>query len=123
MFKLNRMDKVVLSDVEFPKRSVPLPDLSSERIFPGNVRVKALFEAECKWRLVEEFGIESFEEQPDGRLLFHTDYTDRESLLSWILTFQDKVVLLEPEGLRDELLIVLDKMKERYGREKEDGLH
>lgn len=62
MFKLNRMDKVVLSDVEFPKGSVPLPDLSSERIFPGNVRVKALFEAECKWRLVEEFGIESFEE-------------------------------------------------------------
>ncbi|MFW5650842.1 MAG: helix-turn-helix transcriptional regulator [Acetivibrio ethanolgignens] len=123
LFKLNRMDKVVLSDVEFPKRSVPLPDLSSERIFPGNVRVKALFEAECKWRLVEEFGIESFEEQPDGRLLFHADYTDRESLLSWILTFQDKVVLLGPEGLRDELLIVLDKMKERYGREKEDGLH
>ena len=40
-----------------------MPDLSNEKIFSGGIKVKALFEPECKWRLVEEFGIQSFRVQ------------------------------------------------------------
>ena len=31
----------------------------------------ALFDKECKWRLIEEFGSGCFEELQNGRLLFH----------------------------------------------------
>ena len=99
----------------FEERLVPLPDLSNERIFPGGIRVKALFEPECKWRLVEEFGTSCFEEQKDGKLLFRADYTDAENLLTWLLTFRDKVVLLEPKELQEELVYSLKKTGKRDG--------
>lgn len=103
LFKLNRMDKLQISDLSFVKRPVPLPDLKTERIFPGGIRVKALFSAECKWRLVEEFGINCFTRQEDGKLLFHADYTHKENLVTWLLTFRDQVELLEPIEIREEL--------------------
>lgn len=116
LFKLNRMEELRLGD-PFPIKSVPFPDLSNERIFPGGIRVKALFEPECKWRLVEEFGKDCFEEQEDGKLFFHADYTDAENLLTWLLTFRDQVILLEPEELRKELIGSIEKMGRRYKEE------
>lgn len=113
LFKLNRMEELQLGE-NFTAHSVPLPDLGNERIFPGGIRVKALFEPECKWRLVEEFGKSCFEEQKDGKLLFHADYTDAENLLTWLLSFRDKVFLLEPKELREELMDSIEKMKSRY---------
>lgn len=115
LFKLNRMDQPHLSEKIFSKRQAPLPDLGDERIFPGGISVKALFEPECKWRLVEEFGTGSFQEQKDGRLLFQADYTDRENLITWLLSFRDKAELLEPEEIREDLRRSIARMEERYG--------
>lgn len=114
LFKLNRMEDVRLLEQRFDKRRVPLPDLNTEKIFPGNVHVKALFSPECKWRLVEEFGRDSFAEQEDGTLLFSADYTDKENLLPWLLTFGDRVTLLEPESLREELRTIIENMRKLY---------
>lgn len=114
LFKLNRMEKMRVSEEEFQGREVPLPDLSEKGVFPGGIRVKALFEQETKWRLVEEFGPYCFKEQPDGRLLFQADYTDRERLISWLLTFGDKAELLEPEDIRAELLEIAKAMAAVY---------
>ncbi len=114
LFKLNRMDGLRLSPEGFERRNVPFPDLGEEKIFPGGIRVKALFDPACKWRLVEDFGAGCFEVQEDGRLLFHADYTNREELLIWLLTFRDKVELLEPENVREELKGTLRKVLEIY---------
>lgn len=117
MFKLNRMTDLQISDQVFTKRQVPMPDLSNERIFPGGIKVKALFEPECKWRLVEEFGTGSYKEQEDGKLLFQADYTDRENLITWLLSFRDKAELLEPAEIREEIKISIECMKKKYGKE------
>lgn len=116
LFKLNRMDKLHLSGDGFIKRAVTLPDLSNERIFPGGIKVKALFDADCKWRLVEEFGPDCFGEQPDGRLLFHANYTDEENLISWLMTFGDGAVLLEPKNVREKIEQLLENMRENYAK-------
>lgn len=121
LFKLNRMDRLQLSEKVYERRPVPLPDLSNERIFPGGIRVKALFEVNCKWRLVEEFGTGCFEEQADGRLLFHADYTDKENLLTWIMSFRDQAELLEPKELREELQQALERTLKRYQKEEGKG--
>ena len=73
LFKLNRMDRVREARKDFACRDVPMPDLSNEKIFPGGIRVKALFAPDMKWRLVEEFGAHCFTEADDGRLLFTAD--------------------------------------------------
>lgn len=114
LFKLNRIDQLTLSGHTFQKRAVPLPDLRNERIFHGGIHVNALFEPCCKWRLVEEFGTACFKEQPDGRLLFQADYTNKENLLTWLLSFRDQVVLLEPEAIREELLRSLRGILAQY---------
>lgn len=101
MFKLNRMDGVSETDRKFVCRDVPMPDLSNEKIFPGGIRVKALFAPDMKWRLVEEFGPHCFTETDDKRLLFTGDYTDMDNLVTWFLTFGAKVEVLEPAGARD----------------------
>ena len=77
--------------------------------------MKALFDKSCKWRLVEEFGPDCFKEQEDGRLLFHADYTNREELVTWLLTFREKAELLEPVELREEIYMSLRKILEVYG--------
>lgn len=113
LFKLNRMTG--LQDGEpFERRPVPLPDLSAEKAFPYAYQVKALFTPDYKWRLVEEYGPDSFVEQPDGRLRFTFGFTDRESILSWILTFGNGAELLEPKELRGELLALSIELQKKY---------
>lgn len=114
LFKLNRMDKVKISEQEFLKQKVQMPDLRNERIFTGGIKVKAVFEEDCKWRLIEEFGTESFRVQQDGKLLFQADYTNKENLITWILSFGGKVELLEPKEIREELKVSIECMKKKY---------
>ena len=119
MFKLNRMDDVQKTEKIFECRDATMPDLSNEKIFPGGIKVKALFEPDQKWRLVEEFGPSCFTETDDGRLLFTADYTDMENLITWILTFGDKVEVLETKEARKKIALMVQKMTTIY---KEDGL-
>ncbi len=114
LFKLARMDQVKMSEQEFSKRLVSVPDLNDERIFPGGIKVKALFEPECKWRLIEDFGAESFEVRQDGKLFFQSEYTNKENLITWLLSFREKAELLEPKEIREEIRISLEYMKKKY---------
>ena len=114
LFKLNRMDKVCGTDKVFECREASVPDLSNEKIFPGEIKVKALFEADQKWRLVEEFGPSCFTENNDGRLLFIADYTDIENLVTWIMTFGDKAELLEPQEAREKITSTVQMMTKIY---------
>ena len=117
LFKLSRMDKVQRSEKSFECREVSIPDLSNEKLFPGGIKVKALFEPDQKWRLVEEFGPSCFTEQDDGKLLFTADYTDMDNLINWLLTFGDKAEVLEPKEARERLARLVQKMTKIY---KED---
>lgn len=114
LFKLNRMEELHLRENCFEKRKVPMPNLNNEKIFPGGIQVKAVFEAACKWRLVEEFGRGCFEELEDGKLLFHAEYTNKENLIRWLLTFGANVRLLEPEELREEIKEMIENMRKNY---------
>ena len=117
MFKLNRMEELKKTEEKFVPKQVPMPDLSNERIFPANIRVKVLFEPDAKWRLVEEFGPHCFKEQEDGRLLFEMDYTDESSLMGWLLTFGEKARVLEPAEVREKLLKTAESIAAIYRKE------
>ena len=116
LFKLNRMDGIEETHRRFDGRNVPMPDLSNEKIFPGGIKLKALFAPDMKWRLVEEFGPHCFTEADDGRLLFSADYTDMDNLISWLLTFGPKAEVLEPAEVRDRIRQIAAEMEEIYGR-------
>ena len=114
LFKLNRMDGITHGAV-FEKRSgIPIPELSNEKIFPPAEKVKAVFDPSLKWRLIEEYGADSFTVLPDGNLLFEHEYSDDEGLLSWILSCRDKVTVLEPEHIRKKLFGITSEIAEKY---------
>jgi len=92
-----------------------MPDLSNEKIFPGGIKVKALFTPDMKWRLVEEFGPHCFTESDDGRLLFTADYTDMENLVTWLMTFGAKAEVLEPAEARDIIRRNAEETLKIYG--------
>lgn len=114
LFKLNRMTELQ-TGTRFEKRAVPLPNLSAERVFPHTYQVKALFAPKYKWRLVEEFGRDSFTEQPDdGKLLFSFCFSDHDNIINWILTFGNGAELLEPVEFRRELYQLSKEIQEKY---------
>ncbi len=116
LFKLNRMDNITHVASYEEGREVPMPDLSNEKVFPGGIKVKALFTQDVKWRLVEEFGTSCFTENDDGRLLFTADYTDMENLITWIMTFGDEAEVLEPEEVREKIKTTIEAMRKNYRR-------
>lgn len=117
MFKLNRMSKIRSMEHHFEIRNVQVPDLSSSRLYPPAIKVKAIVEPKMKWRLIEEFGPDCFAVREDGRLLFSGFYSDEDSLLAWILTFGDQIKLVEPDGLKEKLLNIANNIKTIYGEE------
>ena len=70
-----------------------------------------MFDKDCKWRLVEEFGINSFQEM-DDHLLFTNNFKDENSTLSWLLTFQDKVKIIKPDSMKNKYLNIINRMKD-----------
>ena len=101
----------------FTPRPAPVPELSAERIFPAKYQVTVLFDPACRWRLVEEYGPDSFTIQPDERLRFTWGFPDADSVLSWVLTFGEGAELIEPEELRLHLAGLTATLARRYQKE------
>jgi len=114
LFKLNRMLDLKNMVETYEVRQIPPPNLSSQRAFPIMIDVKALVKPSMKWRLIEEFGIDSFRQRDDGKLLFQFGFADKENLFSWLLSFGNQVELLEPKELRAELLSITTQINEIY---------
>ncbi len=113
LFKLGRMTDLQAGE-SFEKRTAPLPDLSPERVFPDMYQVKAKIQPEYKWRLVEEYGSDSFTKQPDGTLLFSFGFADKTSVVGWIASFGDGAELLEPAELREDVLAFAEGIRKNY---------
>ena len=116
LFKLNRMTDLVPGEPFTPRPTQP-PDLSAERIFPAKYQVTVLFDPACRWRLVEEYGPDSFTIQPDERLRFTWGFPDADSVISWVLTFGEGAELTEPEELRQRLAGLTATLARRYQKE------
>ena len=113
LFKLNRMADLETEE-GFEKRPVPMPDLSPQRVFPHHFQVKARIHPSFRWRLVEEYGLDSFREQPDGTLLFSFGFTDKSKMISWIASFGEGAELLEPVKFRKDILEFAEGIRRKY---------
>lgn len=114
MFKLNRMQEVKDSGETFVPRNLPEPKIDIGQRFRDQIVITALFQPETKWRIIEEYGMESFTELEDGRLKFQFGFMGKESLFGWLLGFCDGVELIEPAELRTEFLEVINKIQKTY---------
>lgn len=114
LFKLNRMLDVEETGESFPSRPVPSPITPADRVYPERLQGVVRFAPGARWRLVEEYGRDSFTREPDGSLLFRRGFPGREELLRWVMSFGEQAELLEPEDLRRELRALAQKISGKY---------
>lgn len=113
LFKLGRMTNLSRG-ASFEKRAVQQPCLSSEHVFPPRYQVVAKIDPRYKWRLIEEYGPESFSVLPDGMLLFSFAFTDQTSIICWIASFGEGAELLEPAQFRADVLAFAEGICKKY---------
>ena len=120
LFKLNRMDDLKNTLVKFNLQTMPYPELNSERIYPNRIHAEILFHRDVKWRLIEEFGKENYKEQEDGSLLFRFDFSSKQSLFDWLITFGTKAQLYKPDELREEFAKQTEELYTIYHKERKE---
>jgi len=112
-FKLNRLWDLHLSNDTFYLRPVPPDKASGNDSFPDPDNMKILFDKSVRFRLIEEYGLNCYEETENG-LLFSIGYTNKDYIFSWLLGFGDKAKLLEPENLKEEFTDLTRKIAKIY---------
>lgn len=114
LFKLNRLLDLALTGETFIPRPTPEFTPAPREFYHGTLPVTVRVKPESKWRLIEEFGPESFTLEPDGSLLFSFTFCDKENLFSWLLSLGAQAELLTPENLREEFFQLLSGLAQAY---------
>ena len=114
MFKLNRLTDLYCTEEKFDKRNISPPNFSDWKDIGESVIVKAKIAPSEKWRLIEEFGVEFFEEQPDGSLIFKFEFWNESSAIQYILSFGGAAEILEPKELRGKISDVIAEINKKY---------
>ena len=112
-FKLNRLWTLNLADEKYKARSIPLDKAEASDVFSDTFNVQILFDKSVRFRLIETYGLNCYEETNKG-LLFSMDYTNKDYIFSWILAFGDKAEILAPEDMREEFSRLVKNLYEKY---------
>lgn len=121
MFKLNRLWNLQLIENTFSPRDVPLNKVNFDNHFISNAafHLKAIFSASEKYRIIEEYGVDSYTLYSNEKLLFQHDFASYENMRNWVFSFGDKVEILEPKELYcDGLQQAKNIISQEMGKEK-----
>ena len=113
MFKLNRLWHLHQSSEPFTMRDIPPEKRDFNSHLTDDIKLIALFDKSAKYQLIEAFGIDSFHEDDKG-LHFEFGYSNRSYMMSWLLSFGDKVKVLEPLDIADEIQATAKNILSRY---------
>ncbi len=114
LYKLNRLSSLHTATKSFALRDIPDGKIDFNQHFTDDIKVTAIFDVEMKYRLLETYGESCYTQLPDGRLKFTFAFTNKDYLFEWLLSFGDKVELIEPVELRKELKNILEKTLKKY---------
>lgn len=114
LFKLNRLWELIDTIQKFDLRSIPEDKKDLDTYFSDDIKVTLLFDESVKYRLIDEYGTECYTVTESGKLLLNSGFTDKEFLIGWILGFRDKVEVVEPRELREEIRQIAEKLFRLY---------
>ena len=114
MFKLARLWNLSLCDKAFTPREIPSERRDFNTHLPDNKKLVALFDPSAKYQLVETYGPDCYTETKDGRLRLEAGYTNRDYMISWLLSFGAKAMVVEPNDLAEELKRIAKEIFESY---------
>ena len=113
MFKLNRLWNLSAIDERFTMRDIPPEKRDWNSRLTDNNKLAALFDKSAKYLLIEAYGLDCCHETDDG-LYFEIGYTNQNYMISWLLSFGDKVKVLEPPEIAAEIQAIAKNILSRY---------
>lgn len=117
MFKLNRLWELKETQESYQVREPGETKRDFQEYFRQDaVRLKAVFEQEVKYRLVEEYGVDCFSQDDQGNLVFEWDFVSYDNMKQWVLSFGSRVTVMAPKSLVDDLVVDLEKNLNKYKR-------
>jgi len=114
LFKLNRVCELVDTGEVFEVRDIPAKSKDLDSYFTGEIQVTLLFDESVRYRLIDEYGLDGFTVTEEGKLLLRTNFTNMDFLISWILGFGDKVEVIYPKSLKQEIKKVAENIIKQY---------
>lgn len=114
LYKLNRLWDLTVTGLPFTPRDIPPESLDFDSRLPDTYEITAVFEASEKYRLVEEYGRDSFTEREDSRLLFCRGFTNHEEAIRWFFSFGDRAEVLAPEEFREKMKRLAENLFKKY---------
>ena len=102
LFKLTRLWRLTTTNEQFDVKDIPLEKRDFNSFFAQETKVVAIFDKSMKYQLIETYGLDCYTETAEG-LYFETDFTNRNYILSWLLSFGDKVRVLEPIDIAEHI--------------------
>lgn len=105
LFKLNRLSDLQNLKTSYEERYISEQALDFDQyIWRDDIKLVALFDMRVKYRLIDDYGLESVTvDKKSGKLLFENVFTNRSHLLQWILSYGDAVEVIEPLDLVDSI--------------------
>ena len=114
MFKLNRLWNLNITETDFTPRKIPDHNLDENVTNADDYIITAIFDSSLKYRLIDEYSIGCYTELDDGRLLFKQGFSNKDYMISWLLGFGDKVEVVEPKEIREEIIRITQNILKKY---------
>lgn len=114
MFKLSRMTNLTITDEKRSGREVPEYVCDKLEHTEGEVEITVKFDDSVKWRIIDEYGVNSIKYNENGEIVVTFTWSDLPAFYRFILSFDDKAEIIEPVEYRREFAELLKKMRKKY---------
>lgn len=114
LYKLRRLWNLSIVEDSFQPRTIPNETTQFNSRFTDDYMISAIYQPAVKFRLIEEYGPQSFTTEQDGTLCATYGFTTQESALYWFLSFGDQVKVTEPAEFSERLQELLARALRQY---------
>ncbi|SCX91633.1 helix-turn-helix transcriptional regulator [Alkaliphilus peptidifermentans] len=104
LFKLNRVNRLKITNRKFSRREVPKERLDIDRYFERDKKtITMLIDPSMEYKIVDTYGVDSYEITDDNRIKFQLIYVNHQYAMDFIRSLGDKVCVLSPQSIIDEI--------------------
>ena len=123
LYKLRRLWQLEITEDTYEDRSISEEKKSFGTHMTDDYIITAVYDPSVKYRLVEEYGPESFTVMEDGRLYTEWGFTDPEEAVYRFLGYGDKVTVTGPQEMVEKMRAAIRKTAEKYKESTENEKH
>lgn len=114
LYKLRRLWQLTVTEEAYTLRKIPEEKQRLGSHMTDDYFITAIYDASVKYKLVEEYGPNSFKVMEDGKLYTRWGFTEADEAVSWFLGFGDKVTVTEPPEMVEKMKAAIRSMAQKY---------